>query len=61
VHSQRDRSLLTEGGYFIANTEPRELSARFLNNLTTGIAGCEEELRESHQSEWPVDSSEAGQ
>jgi len=32
--------------FFIASTEPRGLSARFLNDLITGIAGNEEESGE---------------
>ena len=32
-----------EEDFSIASTEPRGLSARFLNDLTTGVAGSEEE------------------
>jgi len=37
---------LLEEDFFIASTEPRGLSARFLNDLTTGVAGSEEESGE---------------
>jgi len=37
---------LLEEDFTIASTEPRGLSARFLNDLTTGVAGSEEESGE---------------
>jgi len=35
-----------EEDFSIASTEPRALSARFLNDLTTEVAGSEEESGE---------------
>jgi len=55
--------------FSIANTEARRLSARFLNDKITDVAGSRNQVRNlvrsrnqvrSHQSEWPGDSSEAG-
>jgi len=37
---------LPEVDFFIASTEPWGLSARFLNDLTTMVAGSEEESGE---------------
>jgi len=34
---------LLEDDFSIASTEPRELSARFVNDLTTGVAGSKKE------------------
>jgi len=53
--------ILLAEDFVTASTESRGLSACFLIDLTTGVAGSEEESVSSHHSEWPGDSSEAGQ
>jgi len=42
VQSRRVCPLLTGGGFFIASTEPRGLSARFPIDPTAVVAGIEE-------------------
>jgi len=46
VHSQKDRALFIGGGFFYSEHRATGLSARFLNDLTTGVAGSEEESGE---------------
>jgi len=41
--SQRGRTLFTGGGFSKASTDPRELSARFRIDITTEVAGSDEE------------------
>jgi len=46
--------------FFTASTEPRWLSARFLNDLTTVVAGSEEESGEQMAAKQVWDSTRSG-
>jgi len=46
VYSQGDRALITGGGFFYSEQRATGQSARFLNDLTAGVAGSEEESGE---------------